>query len=251
MVSSLLETLHHPLFSISFSFYFHHPFPCPCCLSGNLSFRLSIPVHLTVVWLICLDQSVLPEMSTLISCVISPLTTHFHQCNFPSKLTFIHAASWLPFSSPCYYFPHQRLVFFAKHRVTPVGGEHTYRWQWHIFLLPRGHQPWNQPGIGYTVTDPLSWGHICPLLSLLTWEVAPVSRWGLFPCFLSLHSVSSFSFIALVQPIKSLKSSKLVAGRMFFFLSFCLIMCFYSSAVCNGVRCTLDSLLKYNILHYK
>ncbi len=85
------------------------------CLFGFL--HLSI---LTVVWLICFDQSVLRKMSTLISCVISPLTTHSHQCNFPSKLTFIHAASWLPFSPSCYYFSHQQPVFFLLNTEWPL-----------------------------------------------------------------------------------------------------------------------------------
>lgn len=77
--------------------------PAVCLSICRLSF--CVPVHLTVVWLICLDQSGLPSnVHTHLLCHF-PLTTHSHQCNFPSTFTFIHAASWLPFSPSCYYFP--------------------------------------------------------------------------------------------------------------------------------------------------
>lgn len=56
------------------------------------------------------------------------LTTHSHQRPLPCRLSLIHGASWLPFSPP---FPTQlSRVFFlplTKHRVTPVGGECSYR----------------------------------------------------------------------------------------------------------------------------
>lgn len=75
------------------------------------------------------------------------------------------------------------------------------------FLLSEGHEAWNQLGIGYAVTDPLSWGHICPLLPVLTLEVAPVSRWCWSFCFLWLDRVSSHSMKIKAHLTKLLKRS--------------------------------------------
>ena len=117
-----------------------------------------------------------PWPPTLTSVIFPPNSPSFmlhpdYPLFFLLLLFFPSAASLFPF-----FF---LFSFFAKHRVTPVGGKRGLQAVMaHLSLLGGGHQAWNQPGIGYTVTDPLSQGHICPLPSLLTWEVAPVSRWG-------------------------------------------------------------------------
>lgn len=142
------------------------------------------PVHLTVSF-ICLEQSVLPQnVHAHLPCPFPPLTAqHLHPDHtfLPLLLTFSSPAAAALFfffffcwtqSDPCWRMINSQAVMATSSSS------------------PGDIDRWNLPGVGCTVTDPLSRGHICPPLSIPVWEVAPVSRWVRSPWFSGLRGVS-------------------------------------------------------------